>query len=219
VIPRVLEPEYMDTVEEAESYDAMDHSAPNAAVVERLLELGATSGQALDIGTGPGHIPILLARSAPALRITAIDAAETMLAIAARRVAESGLGARIRLERADAKALRYSAGSFDVVFSNTILHHIPDPVAFLREAWRVLQPGGVLLIRDLCRPRDEAEVQRLVALHAAGATPRQQELLAASLHAALTLDEARAAARAAGMRGVSVEMSSDRHYTIEHERP
>ena len=46
---RVLEPEYMDTAEEADSYDSMDHQVPNLAFVERLRALGAT-GKMLDIG-------------------------------------------------------------------------------------------------------------------------------------------------------------------------
>lgn len=216
---RELEPEYMDTASESASYDAMDHSAANAAVVERLLELGATAGAALDIGTGPGHIPILLAQAAPALRITAFDAAATMLEIAARRIADAGLQERITLRQGDAKQLPFADATFDVVFSNTILHHIPDPIPFLAEAWRVCRPHGVLMIRDLRRPDDEAELNRLVELHTAGATESQRALFAASLRAALTLDEARDAVRAAGMRGVAVELSSDRHYTIETERP
>ena len=48
---RELEPEYMDTDEEADGYDAMDHSGPNETFVNRLVELGA-HGRVLDIGTG-----------------------------------------------------------------------------------------------------------------------------------------------------------------------
>ena len=104
---RVLEPEYMDTVEEASDYDSMDHSGPNAAFVERLLALGAR-GRVLDIGTGPAHIPIALLRALAERgdrdsTVVAIDAAQTMLDVAARRVREAGLEARISLARADAK--------------------------------------------------------------------------------------------------------------------
>src|SRR5687768_9199205 len=58
---RILEPEVMDTVEDALEYEAMDHSQANESFVERLLHLGVSSGHALDIGTGPGHIPVLAA--------------------------------------------------------------------------------------------------------------------------------------------------------------
>jgi hypothetical protein len=53
---RELEPEVMDTPEEASEYDAMDHTEANTAFVDRLIALGAR-GRMLDIGTGPGHIP------------------------------------------------------------------------------------------------------------------------------------------------------------------
>jgi hypothetical protein len=54
-----------------------------------------------------------------------------------------------------------------------------------------------------------------VALHAGNEAPAQQQLLLQSLCAALTLDEAQAAARAAGLAAARVEQTSDRHYSIE----
>jgi tRNA1(Val) A37 N6-methylase TrmN6 len=88
---RVLEPEYMDTADEAEAYDAMDHSGPNAAFVERLLSLGAR-GRMLDIGTGPAHIPILVAERDPEAEILALDAAEHMLRVARANLARQPEG-------------------------------------------------------------------------------------------------------------------------------
>lgn len=211
---RVLEPEYMDTSEEAADYQSMDHSAANAAVVQRFLELGGgRCARVVDLGTGPGDIPVLLAARSEIPTIVGVDAAEQMLALARPKAAP--FGGRLRFEQADAKALPYPDRSFDGVFSNTILHHIPEPVAFLREAWRVFRPGGVLLIRDLFRPESEAAAWRLVDLHAAGADDRQRLLFFQSFCAALTLDEAREAVCAAGMQNARVELSSDRHYTIE----
>ncbi|MCA8954927.1 MAG: class I SAM-dependent methyltransferase [Planctomycetes bacterium] len=214
MVERILEPEYMDTSAEAESYEAMDHTAANRAVVDRFFELGGGGGHTLDLGTGPGDIPVAIAMAKQAARIVAVDAARTMLALAQRKVARAGLAARIALQCADVKCLPFADRSFDAVLSNTILHHIPEPVAMLREAARVLRPGGVLLIRDLYRPDDEQQAWALVDRHAAGATEPQRRLLFDSLHAALTLDEARDAVRAAGL-DARVEMSSDRHYSIE----
>lgn len=213
---RVLEPEYMDTPEEAEGYQAMDHTAANRSVVERFLELGGgRCRRVIDLGTGPGDIPILLCQSAPGPRVVAVDAAEHMLALARPKLGPLGLQDRIEFVPADVKALPWPDGAFDGVFSNTILHHIPEPLEFLREAARVLAPGGVLLIRDLFRPDSEAEAWRLVDLHAAGADEYQRQLFFASFCAALTLDEARDCVRRAGLLAARVEMSSDRHYTIE----
>lgn len=216
---RVLEPEYMDTPDEASGYAAMDHSAVNAAVVDRFVELGGDACRlVVDLGTGPGDIPLLLAQRCPALHIVGVDAAATMLALAQPKVEQLALQDRVRFERGDVKALSFADGAFDGVLSNTILHHIPEPVDFLREAARVLAPGGVLLIRDLFRPPTLDDARRLVALHAGSASPDQQQLLLQSLCAALTLDEARRAVAAAGLRDARVAMSSDRHYSIEIHR-
>ncbi len=216
---RVLEPEYMDTVDEAQSYAAMDHSIVNGLVVDRFLQLGGGAcRKVLDLGTGPGDIPFLLARRSSIPSILGVDAAETMLALARPKAKSLGLEDRVTFARADVKALPFADGSFDGVFSNTILHHIPEPVVFVREAARVLQKGGVLLIRDLYRPADLAECKRLVALHAGDAPKDHQQLLLQSLCAALTLDEAVQVAKAAGIGHAKVAMNSDRHYSIEIAR-
>lgn len=205
----------MDTAAEASSYAAMDHTEANQSVAERFFALGGGHGLTLDIGTGPGDIPILMAQQRQQGVYVAVDAAWEMLKLARRKTQDSGLTGRIILQQADAKRLPYSTGSFDAVFSNTILHHIPAPLDLLREAWRVLKPGGLLLVRDLHRPPTEAAAWALVDRHAAGASDTQRQLLFDSLHAALTLDEARELVAAADMTGATVEMTSDRHYTIE----
>ena len=216
---RVLEPEYMDTVDEAQSYAAMDHSTVNGLVVDRFLQLGGGAcRKVLDLGTGPGDIPFLLAQRSSIPSILGVDAAETMLALARPKAKSLGLEARVTFARADVKALPFADGSFDGVFSNTILHHIPEPVVFVREAARVLQKGGVLLIRDLYRPSNLDDCKRLVSLHAAGAPKDHQQLLLQSLCAALTLDEAVQVAKAAGIGHAKVAMNSDRHYSIEIAR-
>ncbi len=211
---RVLEPEVMDTAEEAETYDAMDHSEVNEAFVQRFLELGG-GGRVLDVGCGPGHVPLLLVALDPTVEVVGVDLSREMLRIAEEHRAVSPHGGRVSFRLGDAKALPFPDASFDAVMSNTILHHVPDPVPFLRECGRVLRPGGALLVRDLFRPASEAEVDALVARHAAAAPPRARELFRASLCAALTPDELREAAREAGLAEVEVVVDTDRHMSLQ----
>ena len=138
MIPRVLEPEAMETAEEVRQYDAMDHSAVNARFVDDFLAAPRTvpGGEILDVGTGTARIPIALAEADSRARVLALDLSETMLDQAANNIAAAGLSSRIRTHHGDAKALleSFGAGSFEGVISNTIVHHIPDPLPAL-EPW------------------------------------------------------------------------------------
>jgi len=213
---RTLEPELMDTPEEADGYDAMDHSGPNTAFVERLIELGA-HGRMLDIGTGPGHMPLLVCDRVADAHVVGVDLARHMLAHAERRLAASPHGGRVEFQLADAKGLDFPDHSFDVVFSNTILHHIPDPRPFLREAYRVLRPGGAFLIRDLFRPSTPDDALALVRRHAAGEAPYNQELFRASLHAALTPSELGALVRELDLDSLDLVIDTDRHMSLQRK--
>src|SRR6476620_5625595 len=62
MLPRVLEPEVMDTPEEARDYDAMDHSAVNRVFVADFLAVWDGRGPVLDLGTGTALVPIEFCR-------------------------------------------------------------------------------------------------------------------------------------------------------------
>ncbi|MFN3167974.1 MAG: class I SAM-dependent methyltransferase [Phycisphaeraceae bacterium] len=219
MLERVLEPEVMDDPAEAAAYDAMDHNPPNLAFAERLLELGIDRcAAALDLGTGPGDIPILLCGPTTGLAITAVDLAQSMLDLAKHKVELAGLTKRITLARMDVKKLDLPDDAFDAVFSNTILHHLPDPGVMLAEAARVLRPGGLLLIRDLYRPDSLEQLNALVDQHAADCDAEQRRLFGASLHAALTPDELRGLAQQNGLGDAEVVVDTDRHMSLQIAR-
>lgn len=215
-LPRVLEPEAMDSEEEARDYDAMDHGGVNARFCEDLLALGPELDPTLDVGTGTAQIPIELCRRAPRARVVGVDLAQSMLAVGAHNVARAGLGGAISLERRDAKSLPYPSGAFACVMSNSIVHHIPEPRAVFGEILRVLRPGGLLFVRDLLRPESGEAVRALVDTYAAGEGERPRALFDASLRAALTLDEVRVLAAAHGVPADAVQQTSDRHWTLTH---
>lgn len=208
----------MGSTEEAREYAAMDHTEANESFVQALLQHGCDRGDLLDIGTGPGDIPLLLVQKTKDAEVTAIDLSDEMLKIARLKVAHAGHSLRIRLMHADAKGLPFADRHFDGVFSNTILHHVSDPVAYFRDARRVLRDGGALVIRDLVRPANEAQVDALVDRYAALASAYARDLFRASLIAAYTIDEVREFMTQSGLADASVEMTSDRHMTIWIDR-
>ena len=212
---RTLEPEVMDTREEAEAYDAMDFLAVNTAFVNRVIELGACEGHFLDVGTGPAQIPILLAQRQQEIRITAIDLSENMLKFGEKRVAQAGLAERISLEQVDAKSLPYPDACFDGVISNSIVHHLPHPMPVIREISRLVRPGGLILVRDLIRPDTPEAAQAFVDRYAANETLYQQKLFYDSFLAAFTIPEVEAMLSQVPLPGAVVVQSSDRHWSIE----
>ncbi len=211
---RELEPEVMDTLDEAQGYDAMDHAEPNRAFVNRLKELGA-GDRMIDLGCGPGDIPIMVAGEIADSAVFGVDLSRNMLDIANRKLAGLNLGTRVEFHLADVKDLPFEDDRFDAVFSNTILHHIPKPIDLLSEAWRVLRPNGVLLIRDLYRPADEQTLEQLVEQHAGACTAHQQAMFRASLKAALTPGELGELTRDVGMTDVEVVIDTDRHMSLQ----
>ena len=115
-----------------------------------------------------------------------------MLKLAETHVAEAGLDNRIVLEHVDAKSLPYPDQSFDGVISNSIIHHIPDPMPALREISRTVRRGGLIMIRDLIRPETPEAAQAFVDQYAANDTPYQKKLLYNSFRAAFTISEVEA---------------------------
>ena len=215
MLVRILEPEVMDTSEEAQDYDAMDHSGVNSLFVDDLLTAtGKELGDVLDLGTGTAQIPIELCSREVDCRIMAVDAAIAMLDVARMNVEIAGLTMQIQLDRVDAKELPYDDDAFNTVMSNSIVHHIPEPLAVMREAVRVLAPGGWLFFRDLLRPNSEEELQRLVAEHAGEESDHARQMFADSLRAALSLGEVRQIAAELNLSTDCVRQTSDRHWTM-----
>jgi len=127
-------------------------------VIRRALSF-ATEGEAADLGCGPGHLAVSLARRAPGLRMTGVDLSDEMIALASARAAEAKLGSRVTFRAGDVRHLPFIDGSLDLVVSSLSLHHWSRPVIALDEVCRVLRRpdpirgrrGGAYVIFDLRR--------------------------------------------------------------------
>ncbi len=222
MLSRVLEPEVMDATEDAVDYDAMDHAHVNRVFVDDLLSHWPTSEQTLrvfDAGTGTAQIPIELLRRGVAATVVAADAASEMLLMARNNIAAVGLSSYITCELRDCKQMPEADASFDIVMSNSIIHHIPEPFLVFAECCRILKPGGLLFLRDLHRPESDAALQSLVDQYAAGTNAHQRQLFRDSLHAALTVEEVRELLQPLGINPAAVNMTSDRHWTLSAIKP
>ena len=99
----------------------------------------------LDVGCGPGTITVGLARRARA--VVGVDTSAEMVESARRRAEEEGIY-NASFEVGSAYELPYEDGRFDVVYAHHVMQHLSDPVRALREARRVLRPGGLVAVRD-----------------------------------------------------------------------
>ncbi len=209
----------MDTAQEASEYESMDHSAVNEIFVTDLIGGGDVGPQVIDLGCGPAAISILLAQRLPEIQVMGIDSAVEMLEVAKREIDFGGVIDRVFLQHADAKTLEdFDDEMTDTVISNSLVHHLEKPELALASAQRLLRRGGRLFFRDLARPDSEAIVESLVQQYAGDETEFAQQLFRQSLHAALTIDEIRQLAGGLGISPEQVQMTSDRHWTIDWQR-
>jgi ubiquinone/menaquinone biosynthesis C-methylase UbiE len=166
--------------------------------VGRLFAARAgVSGEALDVGCGPGQIPIMMAKRWPQLRIAAIDAAPAMIDQARKDAAAAGVDIGFEVLRIGPEGmarLPYADASFDLVTCNSTLHHLADPLQAFDEIARVARPEGAVLIRDLSRPLAPLYPLhvRLFGRHYSG---EMRRLYVASVRAAYTIEELEALRR------------------------
>ncbi len=132
-------------------------SLPHAkgASLSRLVELvqPQPQWQMLDIATATGHTAFIFAPHVA--HVWATDITPEMLTLAQQQAAERGL-TNVTVETADAEALPYADGRFDLVTCRIAPHHFGDVALFVREAARVLRPGGVLAVVDNIVPTGPA---------------------------------------------------------------
>lgn len=132
----------------------------------------------LDLGCGQGLDLILAARAVgPAGRAIGIDLTQAQLDRAQRHIAEAGLD-NVELRVGPMEALPLDRGTVDWVISNGAINYSPEKAAVFAEAWRVLRPGGQLLVADvLVEDLDPALGHRLFGyIHNAGATGEAEYL-------------------------------------------
>ena len=212
---RVLEPELMDDPEQALVYARADFEQENQGFVDRFREYFPefVAGHILDLGCGPGDIPVRFARALPSCHITAVDASEPMIRLAEETVREAGLSSRItfRCERFQDLA---GVSTVDAAISNSLLHHVPNPLQFWHKLRLAVKPGSPVLVMDLLRPESPEEAQAIVDRYASGAPDILRRDFYNSLLAAFTEDEIGAQLARMNLTRLLIDVVDDRHWVV-----
>lgn len=213
------EPELMEGPDQARAYAEADFSEPNELFLRLLGEQspGDLAGcRALDLGCGPADIVIRLLQRYPRLRCDALDGSRAMLDLAQTAVAAlPGIASRTRLICDKLPSGHIEAGAYDLILSNSLLHHLHEPQVLWRSIRAAAKPGALVLVMDLTRPASAGQAAALVESYAAEAPAVLQQDFRNSLHAAFEPDEVTEQLRTAGLaEQLSVQVVSDRHLAV-----
>ena len=142
--------------------------APRYDMTNRILSLGMDIGwrrkilehlppgrdlRVLDLATGTGAVAMALARDERVAKVVGVDLAEGMLFIGRAKIARESLGSKVDLLAGDALALDFPDGHFDAVTVAFGLRNFPDMARGLIEAYRVIKPGGRLVVLEFLSPQ------------------------------------------------------------------
>jgi 2-polyprenyl-3-methyl-5-hydroxy-6-metoxy-1,4-benzoquinol methylase len=214
---RVPEPEIMDDEEQVRAYASADFDEPHSHFISllssRLSELPET-GRALDLGCGAGDITRRFALAYSGWIVDGIDGSRRMLDAARDSVDREGVSERVNFMEILLPASPPSQVAYDLIFSNSLLHHLENPAVFWSSvvAWSASRTH--IFVMDLMRPSSSEQARSIVEKYS-GAEP---EVLKTdffnSLLAAFEPGEIAAQLKLASLNYLKSEVVSDRHIIV-----
>ena len=214
---RVPEPELMEGREQARAYAHADFEEPHS----RFLNLMQDTFRArdagpwvADLGCGAADISIRVARAYPDCRVHGVDASRAMLDYGREAIREAGLEGRVQLHSGYLPGVTLPLPCYDTIVSNSLLHHLPDPMILWREVRRLSRPGGGVFVMDLLRPGDRRRAQELVRANCGEEPEILRRDFYHSLLAAYCPEEVSDQLREAGLANLEVRIVSDRHLLV-----
>ncbi|MGR8941793.1 MAG: class I SAM-dependent methyltransferase [Gammaproteobacteria bacterium] len=215
MMDRQLEPELMEDPEQVKAYAEADFSSPHQQFIDRLQDFVSQpdfDGVALDLGCGPGDISMRFARAFPQSRIDAVDGSRAMIDYAEKLPLT--IKKRIRFIHGRLPDVILPQHYYPIIFSNSLLHHLPDPQILWRTVKSAARTGARIAVMDLLRPSSRRAAEELVATYAANEPDILRRDFYHSLLAAFTLDEIAGQLLEAGL-SLKIEPISDRHVFIK----
>ena len=203
---------------QAQAYAEADFEKPHSMFIELFRDRFSAvddSMHVLDLGCGPGDITFRFARAFSRCCVHGVDGSDAMLMLAEKAcAAEVSLQGRVLFFKGMLPELKLPRSQYDIIVSNSLLHHLPDPSVLWQTVKAFAAPGARIFIMDLKRPSNFDEAARLRDTYAKD-EPEQLRLdFYNSLLAAFEPAEIEGQLRDAGHAGLSVNSVSDRHLII-----
>lgn len=214
---RTPEPELMIDPEQVLAYARADFEEPHSNFIILLNRCCLNLDQrksVLDMGCGAGDITFRIAKALPGAVIDAVDGSGAMIDFAKKALGEStGADKRARFFHGTIQDFK-GERTYDLVVSNSLLHHLEEPEVFWEAVKRLSSEGTYIFVMDLLRPRDVNEAKSLVELY----SPHEPEILKRdfynSLLAAFEIKEIEEQLQNAGLDSLKAEGVSDRHFIV-----
>jgi 2-polyprenyl-3-methyl-5-hydroxy-6-metoxy-1,4-benzoquinol methylase len=216
---RIPEAELMNDQAQVQAYAMADFEEPHNAFIEYLQqynpELGKLSkGWSLDLGCGPGDITRRFALAYPSLTVDAVDAAGQMITMAEYLNRQHNLQDRIHLHTKTIDELEPDHASYEIIFSNSLLHHLHNPADLWQTLKRLGNQKTAVFIMDLMRPDNTVEARHLVDKYAQNEPDILREDFYHSLCAAYRIDEVQQQLIQSKLNTLQIQSVSDRHMII-----
>lgn len=214
---RIPEPELMCDEAQAAAYANADFSQAHDQFVSLFGETFPgllVSDQVIDLGCGPADVTVRFARAWPECRVLGLEGAEVMLALGRTNVASASLDTRIHLDYCHLPQSIWPYGHFDVVISNSLLHHLADPNTLWRTVRQCARVGATVFVMDLLRPAGLLQARQLVDDYAHDEPEVLRRDFFNSLCAAYTAGEVEQQLDQSGLAGLGVRQVSDRHLLV-----
>ncbi|MBI1257112.1 MAG: methyltransferase domain-containing protein [Chloroflexi bacterium] len=217
---RVQEPtELMSDDEQAHAYAEADFSEPDNNFIRQFGERFPDydgSGRVLDLGCGPGNITRRFALRYAGAQVDGVDGSAAMLHYGRKALASDGeaIASRITFVEGFIPGVALPADVYEVIVSNSLLHHLPDPQALWTTIKTHSTAGTRVFVADLYRPTSREIARQIVETYSADEPEVLKTDFFNSLLAAFTPAEIGAQLAAAGLSHFSVQAIDDRHVVV-----
>ncbi len=211
------EPELMEDLKQAVAYSQADFSDPHNMFIEKFGTCFSDpnlKSNVLDIGCGPADITIRFAHAYPDCQIDGVDGSSNMLQRGEEAISKSGLTGRIDLIEGILPQAELPKLKYDVIISNSLLHHLHNPDVLWEFIKRYSQKKTRVFIMDLLRPDNPETVANLVDIYADNEPKILRQDFYNSLCAAFTPVEVQKQLVTARLDQFKIEIISDRHMMV-----